>query len=40
MVFMVMDVPPFSMVGRNYGHELATHALRLSLEVNFSFCLL
>jgi hypothetical protein len=28
------------MVGRNYGHELATHTLRLSLEVNFSFCLL
>ena len=40
MVLMVIGVPPFSMGGRNYGHELATHTLRLSLEVNFSFCLL
>jgi hypothetical protein len=37
---MVIGVPPFSMGGCNYGHELATHTLRLSLEVNFSFCLL
>jgi hypothetical protein len=36
MVLMVMGVPPFSMVGRNDGHELAAHILRVSLEVNLS----
>jgi hypothetical protein len=34
MVLMTMGVPPYSMVGRHGGHELATHALRVSLEVN------
>ena len=34
MVLMVMGVPPFSMVGRHGGHELAAHTLRISLEVN------
>jgi hypothetical protein len=26
MVFMVIGLPPFSMVGREDGHELAAHA--------------
>jgi hypothetical protein len=40
MVLMMMGVPPFSMVGRHETAKLAAHTLRLSLEVNFSFCLL
>jgi hypothetical protein len=31
MVFMVIGVPPFSMVGRHDGHELAAHILGISL---------
>jgi hypothetical protein len=34
MVLMVIGVPPFSMVGRHAGHDLAAHILRVSLEVN------
>ena len=34
MVLMVMGVPPFSMVGRHETATIATHALRVSLEVN------
>jgi hypothetical protein len=33
MVFMVMGVPPFSMVGRNDGHACCSY-LRVSLEVD------
>jgi hypothetical protein len=33
MVFMVMGVPPFSMVGRHDGHACYSY-LRVSLEVN------
>jgi len=36
MVLMVMGVPPFSMVGRHAGHDLAAHIWRVSLEVNLS----
>jgi hypothetical protein len=36
MVFMVIGVPPFSMVGRRDGHELAAHISGVSLEVNLS----
>ena len=34
MVFMMMGVPPCSMVGRHETATLATHTLRVSLEVN------
>jgi hypothetical protein len=36
MVLMVIGVPPFSMIGRHDGHDLAAHILRVSLEVNLS----
>jgi hypothetical protein len=35
-----MGVPPSSMVGRHETATFATHTLRVSLEVNLSFCLL
>jgi hypothetical protein len=34
MVLMVMGVPPCSLAGRHETATLATHTLRVSLEVN------